>query len=360
MPAGITGVEVLAVGAAGGAGFTGGSRPGEGADGAQVSGTINVTPGQTLYVEVGGRGAGLGGWNGGGNGAGAYGGGGGASDVRSVSCVGSCPGSGETLNSRLLIAAGGGGGGSAFGSAAGGDGGGSGLGGPPQGLAGHVGEGGAQAGAGGDGATPSSGGAGGAAGGFGCPFLPTAGLPGTAGIGGAAGFGLEGGGGGAGGYYGGGGGGGGTCAGAGGGGGGSSFGPAGTTFTQAVTNIASVAITPVVAPGVRLSASGLSFAAQSQNHRERPADRDDHEQTRARRDRLTSRAWCSAAPTHGDFFIGSSSCGGALAAGQSCQATVRFAPEAAGARQAKLEILSNDPSSPATVALVGTGGGGRL
>ena len=201
VPAGITSVEVLAVGGAGSAGLTGGSRPGEGADGAQVSGTISVTPGQTLYVEVGGRGAGVGGWNGGGNSIGGSGGGGGASDVRSVSCAGSCPGGGETLNSRLLIAAGGGGGGSAFGSAAGGDGGGSGLGGPPQGLAGHVGEGGAQAGAGGDGATLSSGGAGGAAGGFApCPFFGFPGVPGTAGNGGAAAFGLEAGGGGGGGY----------------------------------------------------------------------------------------------------------------------------------------------------------------
>jgi hypothetical protein len=75
---------------------TGGSL---GGGGARVSGNITVTPGQTIYIYVGGHGNnnGSGGWNGGGSG---FRGGGGASDVR----VG-----GTTVGARVLVAGGGGG-----------------------------------------------------------------------------------------------------------------------------------------------------------------------------------------------------------------------------------------------------------
>ena len=118
VPAGVSQITFLVRGAAGGA------VPSPGAAGgtaAQVTGTLNVTPGQTLYVEVGGTGGnggstiGLGGFNGGAiggafdsggsvvyNGAG----GGGASDIRTVP-----RNQAGTLGSRLVIAAGGGGGG---------------------------------------------------------------------------------------------------------------------------------------------------------------------------------------------------------------------------------------------------------
>src|ERR1700690_927485 len=50
VPAGITSLEVLAVGG------HGGSAASAGGSAAQVTGTLSVTPGETLYVEVGGNG----------------------------------------------------------------------------------------------------------------------------------------------------------------------------------------------------------------------------------------------------------------------------------------------------------------
>ena len=107
VPDGVTSLHIVAIGAPGG---TGGSRAGftanggPGGNGGTVTADIPVTPGSTLYVEVGGPGADgvswgpfnpmfesgyrpLGGFNGGGgaswgNDAGSGGGGGGASDVR--------------------------------------------------------------------------------------------------------------------------------------------------------------------------------------------------------------------------------------------------------------------------------------
>jgi hypothetical protein len=71
---------------------------------------LEVTPGKTLYVEVGGlggeAGSGTGGFNGGGQGALLAGGGGGATDIRT--CSRSHPDC-EPLRSRLVVAGGGGG-----------------------------------------------------------------------------------------------------------------------------------------------------------------------------------------------------------------------------------------------------------
>ncbi|HEV2814593.1 MAG TPA: glycine-rich protein, partial [Solirubrobacteraceae bacterium] len=110
VPAGVTSLSVVAIGAPGGDGVNGyGTAPDPGT-GARVAGTIAVTPGQTLYVLVGGPGSGaLGGFNGGGNGGSGYtsgGGGGGASDVRTCS-VATCALSAQ--DTRLVVAAGGGG-----------------------------------------------------------------------------------------------------------------------------------------------------------------------------------------------------------------------------------------------------------
>lgn len=108
VPAGVTAVHVVAVGAHGG-----GSSPGRAH---KVTGDIPVTGGQTLYVEVGGLPSGsTGGFNGGGNGAA---GGGGASDVRSAPRA-----SGLGTDTRLIVAAGGGGQGATGGSGTGGSGG---------------------------------------------------------------------------------------------------------------------------------------------------------------------------------------------------------------------------------------------
>lgn len=103
VPVGVTSATFALYGAEGGAG--GPDAPG--GLGAEISGTLPVTPGQTLQVNVGGAGGSGGGYNGGGAGgvspAGTPGaGGGGATDVRSGAFG---------LGDRLLVAAGGGGGG---------------------------------------------------------------------------------------------------------------------------------------------------------------------------------------------------------------------------------------------------------
>lgn len=290
VPAGIHEVHVMAIGAAGSNGtswnglYPGASEPviGAGADGAEVSGNISVTPGQVLYVEVGGSGFGIqSGFDGGGlaavttaEGGGSSGGdGGGASDVRTVACGAECASGGAggpaSLASRLLVAGGGGGGGGTgansnngnpLGGAGGAGGGSSELG--FSGADGGTVAGGVPGGGGGGGLLTGGGPAGAEAPPYGCDpngpgagSVTTAGGLGTGGYGGGDG---EGGGGGGGGYYGGGGGGCGygsqALAGAGGGGGGSSYGPAGTTFEQATTTVASIAIAPLFPPSASIIA----------------------------------------------------------------------------------------------------------
>jgi len=107
-PGGVTSLQVTATGGAGGRGM----YVGRGGSGAQVTTTLAVNPGDTLYVEVGGNGdgGGAGGVGGGGSGgAGAGSGGGGASDVQTVHCTtaSSCVAS---TKADLRVVAGGGGG----------------------------------------------------------------------------------------------------------------------------------------------------------------------------------------------------------------------------------------------------------
>jgi hypothetical protein len=102
VPAGVHLVKVFLVGGTGGA-----SGAVAGGEAMAVSSGLLLTPGETLYIEVGGRGqseaeGGEGGFNGGGEGGG---GGGGASDIRTSPR--SVPLS--TEDTRLVIAAGGGG-----------------------------------------------------------------------------------------------------------------------------------------------------------------------------------------------------------------------------------------------------------
>jgi hypothetical protein len=103
VPAGVTSIEVVAVGSEGGTARYGAA----GGVGAIVTGDLPVKPEQVLYVEVGGAP-----FNGGGLSRGNGGSGGGASDARTVS-IGAepSPGNEASLLSRLLVAAGGGGGG---------------------------------------------------------------------------------------------------------------------------------------------------------------------------------------------------------------------------------------------------------
>jgi hypothetical protein len=121
VPAGVTSLQVSLVGGNGGAGKGGapGGIP------ATVTGTLAVSPGETLYAEVAGDGQTVGsgfenagGYDGGasggvssGLGGAGGGGGGGASDLRTCS-AGACSGA-TSLTSRLIVAAGGGGGGGA-------------------------------------------------------------------------------------------------------------------------------------------------------------------------------------------------------------------------------------------------------
>jgi hypothetical protein len=115
VPAGVSRIDVTAIGAAGT-----GHGGGPGGKGALVSGSLAVMPGQVLYVEVGGPGqAEAGGFNGGGTGRG---GGGGASDVRTLPLSGGA----SSLLSRLIVAGGGGGAGAGAGGDAGSPGGNSG------------------------------------------------------------------------------------------------------------------------------------------------------------------------------------------------------------------------------------------
>jgi glycine rich protein len=130
VPAGVTVVTITAKGADGD-----GTVGSPGGHGGIVNAQLQVTPGESLFVEVGG--AGQGGQNGPGGANGGGGGGnrgpdsafgaGGASDVRLFSCESDptlgCPSDSVSLNSRVLVAGGGGGAGIADGgvSGAGGD-----------------------------------------------------------------------------------------------------------------------------------------------------------------------------------------------------------------------------------------------
>ena len=202
VPAGVTGITVTAIGAAGGS-----SAPGlaNGGEGASITASFAVSPGQKLSVSVGAPGSGGAGGTGGGGAGGAAttggAGGGGASVVSIVPPAGGL--------APLVVAGGGGGAGGSSGQL--------GLG----GNAGAPGSAGSAGIAGGGPGTLSAGGTGGVSG-----FLAgQGGASGSSGLGGSGGTGGPvGGGGGGGGYYGGGGGGGGgNGAVAGGGGGGSSF-----------------------------------------------------------------------------------------------------------------------------------------
>jgi hypothetical protein len=217
VPAGVTGLQVTAVGAVGGD-----PDPKDAilsAAAARVSGDLEVTPGQTLYVEVGGSGkqTGAGGFNGGGEGGS---GGGGASDVRTAPRA-----AGLSPESRLIVAGGGGGGGSSNAMGTGGAGG-------PAGSPGGEGGGSGGENLGGGAGTEIAGGPGGA----GCNEKGGEGLLGEGGEGASGGIGSASkGGGGGGGYYGGGGGGAGCLYGSAGGGGGSSLVPAGGVLESAST-----------------------------------------------------------------------------------------------------------------------------
>ena len=231
-----SGVHMLHVELVGG---TGGEGGGIGGAAAVVSGDLEVTPGETLYLEVGGNGkkgseGSEGGFNGGGGGSGG-GGGGGASDIRlEPSSAGLL-----SLTSRVAIAAGGGGGGGE-GSEPGGKG----------GAADNPGETSSGGNEGGGAGTEINGGLGG----FGCGGGGGEGALGQGGAGGFGEAGVNGGGGGGGGLYGGGGGGGGCSLGGGGGGGGASLVPAGGEVEIALDTVPKIEVSYTPPPVIDIVA----------------------------------------------------------------------------------------------------------
>jgi hypothetical protein len=333
VPAGVSALNVVAVGAAGT-----GSLGGAAGHGAQVTADIAVTPGSTVFVEVG---------IGGGATANQAGAGGGASDVRTCSAV-TCPS--LALDDTRLVVAGGGGG--AGGGAFGGAGGSAGTGGAGTSITCQPGANGTtaiggNAGGGAPAGTCVAGGLGGTGGASG-----TAGALGTGGTGGS--LGNTGGGGGGGGYFGGGGGGSSNGAGSGGGGGGgSSFGPAGSTFGLG-TGTPSVSITPLAAT-VSLAAPGsLAFSGTQPLQTVSVPQLQTITNTGTAPLQITGITFTGADPQ--DFLVASNGCLGAISPTASCTIGVDFAPQVQGVRTAALSIASNDPVSPASVTLSGTGG----
>jgi hypothetical protein len=245
VPSGITSLTAAAIGGSGGDHIGQSSSGTPGGLGASVSASFTVTPGQTLFVEVGGNGSDWvpsnsapGGFNGGGSAPSYFqsffdlggAGGGGASDIRTEPATNSA-----SLSSRLLVAGGGGG------SSIDGSGGNAGS----DASASHY-------NSGGFAGTSAAGGAGGSGGG-------SSGSSGTLGSGGAGGV-QDGGAGGGGGLYGGGGG-----ATYGGGGGGSSLGTVnGVTGNAAsVTLIYSPAISSLAVTSSSASVTAGGSAALS-------------------------------------------------------------------------------------------------
>jgi hypothetical protein len=351
VPSGVTMVRVLAVGGAGGAGAMSAQGAGPGGLGADVQADVPVTPGQQLFVEVGGAPGqpGTGGFNGGGDSRNGGGGGGGASDVRTCSrTASSCPVGNDTLTSRLVVAAGGGGGGS-----------------PDQGAAHPGGSGGAAGASGTWGTSPpfSS-----LEGGPGDPGTASAGggvtqennvpAAGSSGVFGAGGRGSsvsgQGGGGGGGGWFGGAAGGTSTDSSpAGGGGGGSSYVTANAEdawIQLATTAVPSIVITPLT-PTADPSAHTIMFPS-SQVGAAGPTQRvtiTDNGQAPLRIDGL---ALAGTDPE--DFAIVSSNCGTPVPIGGACQIMMRFSPQTTGTRQASLVVSSNGLADD-VIALTGTG-----
>jgi hypothetical protein len=365
VPAGVTSLRVRAVGGAGETAFSDApfQAPAPAGSGAVVAGTLPVTPGQTLYVEVAASG-----FNGGGLAGPGGGNGGGASDMRTVSSV-----SEGSLESRLLVAGGGGGGGGTFEEGSGGRGGDAGAPGA-DGLSAESG------GCCGDGAQRAAGGAagtltGGGAGGTRCDApAPWSGNEGTLGSGGFGGLDWNtpetGGGGGGGGYWGGGGG-EGSCPfagpfgdGGGGGGGGSSF-----VFEDAASaslGLASLSTAPTVSIAYATPSTATPESSTIEFPGTQPLSTVSVPQTITLTNSggnplaITADVFAGSTPALAsdhpeDFMVDSSSCLGAIAFEESCQLKVRFAPQGTGTRTATLRITGN-MGWPTVIALTGSGG----
>lgn len=358
VPVGVTQITVTAVGAAGGGG--GPCDLGSGGRGASVTATVPVSPGDPLFVGVGGPGGissptnctevgGAGGVGGGGAGGSAKtgdegGAGGGGASL--VAVGGPSPGFGATL-----VVAGGGGGG-AFRSV-------------NAGSAGAAGQSpGTPCGSGGTGLWGCGGGAGGqSAGGSGGPGGANSayrgGADGSFGQGGAGGaivntsIGGAAGGGGGGGYYGGGG--GGAAAEGGSGGGGSSFFAATATGTSGPTLTSSPAEVTITydVPTADEGATSMTFGNQPEGT---ASTEQDLTLTNNGSAPLVVGAALLGGPHPGDYLIDNHQCQGPVAPGSSCVIGVRFDPQAAGASSAAMTLITNAATAPGAVLLSGTGG----
>jgi hypothetical protein len=60
-------------------------------------------------------------------------------------------------------------------------------------------------------------------------------------------------------------------------------------------------------------------------------------------------------PDQGDFSLAHDSCNGPVPAGQTCSVDITFTPSTTGSESASLDITDDDPSSPQSVPLTGTG-----
>ncbi len=365
VPVGVTSVHVRAIGGAGETAMAEGPFQGAapGGAGALVVGSLPVTPGEILYVEVaasGFNGGGQFGFDGGGMG-------GGASDVRTLS-----ESSVETLQSRLLVAGGGGGGGGTFEEGSGGHGGDAGS----PGEEGSTGSGGCcgedQQSAGGAAGTLTGGGAGGERCEAPAPWSGREGLFGIGGEGGEEGAAPETGGGGGGGGYWGGGGGEGSCefagpegAGGGGGGGGSNY--VSEEATSASFGLASLSTEPSVSITYATAATATPDSSTIAFPGTQPLSTVSAPQTVTLTNsggnslEIWSETFGDSNPVVAsdhpeDFLIDSSSCLGGVAFEGSCQLKVRFAPQGTGTRTATLQIAGDMGAGPTSIALTGTGG----
>jgi hypothetical protein len=354
VPVGVGSVRVQAIGAPGQPGLREDLAAGAvGGAGADVVGQLPVTSGEVLYVEVGGYG-----FNGGGLATSGGGNGGDASDVRTIAMA-----EPESAGSRLLVAAGGGGGGGVWLDGTGGVGGNAGS---PGTNATSVdpGTGGAAGGAG----ALTGGGAGGAS----CGLGPWTGGSGGFDFGGTGGDGeapVAGGGGGGGGYTGGGGG-EGSCApfpdvAGGGGGGGSSFVFGGATFSSfgaaALSTAPEVSITYATPATATPDTAAITFPATQPLQTLSPPQTLTITNKGGNPLAISAATFAGSTPAEGtdhpeDFLIGSSSCLSPVAFEESCQLTVRFAPQDQGTRTGTLQILSNAGADATVVTLTGTGG----
>lgn len=114
-----------------------------------------------------------------------------------------------------------------------------------------------------------------------------------------------------------------------------------------------VAVLPPVPPTAHASPGSLTFPSQAEGSVSSPQT---VSVSNVGGQPLSVAGFAFAGTNPGDYFVGSSTCGALLAPGQSCQATVRFAPQAPGASSATLDVLTNDPTNPTiTVSLSGTG-----